>query len=58
MKKVNSHICKMTIICVSPILSVHEDTFAFCGVHSMDKCLSFFLYRIIKNVVYIFKMSD
>lgn len=40
--KVNSHICKMTIMCVSPILSVHEDTSAFCNVHSVDKCVSDF----------------
>lgn len=55
--KVNSHIYKMTIMCVSSILSVHEDTFCFCDVHSVDKLSDFFLYRIIKNVVYIFKMS-
>lgn len=43
MKKVNSHICKMTIMCVIPVLSVRENTFAFCDMHNVDKC-SVFLF--------------
>lgn len=42
MKKVNSHICKMTIMCVNAVLSVHKDTFAFCDVHNVDKYSFYF----------------
>lgn len=39
----DSHICKVTIICVNPVLSVHEDTFADCDMHSVDKCSVFLI---------------
>ena len=42
MKKVNSHICKVTIICVSLVLPDCEDTFALCDMHSVGKCSSAF----------------
>lgn len=42
MKKVNSHICKMTIMYVNPVLSVHEDTLLFVICTVWISVLSFF----------------